>query len=721
MGHHDTHWELWNRSNALVKGWIIGSLTEQTLGSILNNCLKDNVDFSAKDIWDELQIVYGSAVLPRRQTIHSPEHVPPPPQTPLPVDITYDTRPPNPYVHVPLTPEEILEGQEQDKEDARNVMLEATQVRNWKEVCRLLSTYDDFTAMDIIDKNGNTAFHIAVGTTKKGEVIKKLMDLTPPNTPFDVRNLDGSTLLHIASIVGNTEAAKILVEKNRDILYIKDNQGQTPLAIALSNMHTETSQLLLEQIRTDTMFSGRSGDELLISAISANNFSLANDHLAWRYRTFHSDAVLMAIAQNFPCELSVVVEYIGLFHEETITKTIFERVAGFLLPVFELMEAVPLCGRWVYLALVQLFAGILWIIIMLFPEILKKFVWLFVKHRVQLHKHALELLQQVNSKIKQLDDTDSHRDYYTNPIHEAVRQNAYEMVEEIVQEFPDAMSSANNDGHDIIQNAVINRSEKVYNLLYQMSEHKNVYKTIRDSSGNNLLHLAGRLAPTHKLNHISGAALQIQRELQWFKEVEGFVCPLNIKQKNIFDETPQMVFTREHKELVIEGERWMKATAESYTITAALITTIVFAAAITVPGGNNQVTGKPVFTNETAFTIFAISDAISLFAAVTSLLMFLSILTTRYNEGDFLRKLPTKLIFGLVTSFISTTAMIIAFGATLYLEFGQSNSKILGTIVALTCVPIICFAILQFSLIIDLMRATYFRSIFGKQRNRHFY
>ncbi|CAH1448919.1 unnamed protein product [Lactuca virosa] len=254
-----------------------------------------------------------------------------------------------------------------------------------------------------------------------------------------------------------------------------------------------------------------------------------------------------------------------------------------------------------------------------------------------------------------------------------------------------------------------------------MSEHKNGYRTIKDPYQNNLLHLAGRLAPSSKLDLISGAFLQIQRELQWFNEVQGYVSPLIVKQKNFFNETPQMVFTREHKDLVIEGEKWLKATAESYTIAAALITTIVFAAAITVPGGNNQDTGIPVFTNNIAFTVFAISDAISLFAAVTSLLMFLSILTARYAEQDFLLMLPTKLIIGLATLFISTTAMLVASGATLYLVFGQSNSKILITIVVFTCLPIVAFVTLQSRLLIDLMSATYGRSMFGKKRDRPFY
>lgn len=205
------------------------------------------------------------------------------------------------------------------------------------------------------------------------------------------------------------------------------------------------------------------------------------------------------------------------------------------------------------------------------------------------------------------------------------------------------------------------------------------------------------------------------------QEVEGFVCPLNMIQKNSFGETPKMVFTREHRELVTEGEKWIKATAESYTITAALITTIMFAAAITVPGGNNQDTGIPVFSNNKAFAIFAISDAISLFTSTTSLLMFLSILTARFSEEDFLFNLPTKLIIGLATLFISTTAMIVAFGATLFLVFGQNDSWILIPISALTCLPITCFVTLQFPLIADLTMSTYGRSIFGKQGDDPFY
>lgn len=59
-------------------------------------------------------------------------------------------------------------------------------------------------------------------------------------------------LLHVAAIIGNTEAVDILVAKSRDLQLAKDNQGPTPLAIALSNMlHIETAQKLLQHINTN--------------------------------------------------------------------------------------------------------------------------------------------------------------------------------------------------------------------------------------------------------------------------------------------------------------------------------------------------------------------------------------------------------------------------------------------------------------------------------------
>ncbi|KAK1419706.1 hypothetical protein QVD17_28979 [Tagetes erecta] len=332
------------------------------------------------------------------------------------------------------------------------------------------------------------------------------------------------------------------------------------------------------------------------------------------------------------------------------------------------------------------------------------------------HNIAFLVLKLICEEVSELKD--HHKRHYGEATIAGVKSDTPEVVRHIIQTFPQAIWTGwtGDNTYSFSQLSIINRSEKVYNFLVHEVTHEKYYHTIaKDKQGNNLLHLAGQLAPPDKLNTVTGAALQMQRELQWFEEVKKFIRPKDREAKNNKQETPITVFRKAHKDLRKEGEEWMKKTADSYTITAALIITIVFAAAITVPGGNNGDSGKPILESNPGFVIFVVSDAISLFTSTTSLLFFLSILTARYAEEDFLYKLPKRLILGLVMLFVSVTTMTIAFSATLYISFGQGKSWILLLIAALACLPIAAFVTLQLPLLVDLISSTYGQGIFGKR------
>lgn len=125
--------------------------------------------------------------------------------------------------------------------------------------------------------------------------------------------------------------------------------------------------------------------------------------------------------------------------------------------------------------------------------------------------------------------------------------------------------------------------------------------------------------------------------------------------------TAQKLFSKNHKDLVKEGERSMKDTATSCTVAGALIVTMMFGAAFTVPGGIRGDTSFLMFLKKPLFTVFIISDSVSLFSSTTSVMIFLGILTSRYAGEDFLKSLPTKTILGLSTLFFSIASMMIAF------------------------------------------------------------
>jgi hypothetical protein len=202
------------------------------------------------------------------------------------------------------------------------------------------------------------------------------------------------------------------------------------------------------------------------------------------------------------------------------------------------------------------------------------------------------------------------------------------------------------------------------------------------------------------------------------QEVESIGIPRCKEYLNTDDLTPRELFTKNHIDLKKEGEKWMKGTATSCTVVGALIVTIMFAAAFTVPGGNNQDTGFPIFLDERLFMLFIISDALSLFSSTTSVVMFLGILTSRYAEDDFLESLPKKMIIGLSTLFFSIAAMMIAFSTALLIMLQGQYSWIIIPVICLASVPVTLFILMQFPLLVDMYMSTYGPGIFDKKMER---
>lgn len=138
-----------------------------------------------------------------------------------------------------------------------------------------------------------------------------------------------------------------------------------------------------------------------------------------------------------------------------------------------------------------------------------------------MHQQALELVKCLCRKLEYLPDKEAS-DMYSNSILEAAKNGIHEVVELIIEMFPVSVYYTDTDtGLNIFHLAVINRYENVFNLFYQLSDCKHIFDDSIDFKGNNLMHLSARLAPSHKLNLVPGAALQMQRELQWFKVIKN--------------------------------------------------------------------------------------------------------------------------------------------------------------------------------------------------------
>ncbi|XLU71667.1 hypothetical protein S245_030720 [Arachis hypogaea] len=135
----------------------------------------------------------------------------------------------------------------------------------------------------------------------------------------------------------------------------------------------------------------------------------------------------------------------------------------------------------------------------------------------------------------------------------AQRGNATFIVEALKAQFS-LLWTWNKDERRIFSVAVQYRQASIYNLLHGLTL-KPSFPSSYDAYGNYMLHMAGKLAPPEQLNPIPGTLLQMQRELQWFKEVESITPPKVKEQLNSNNLTPRELFTKQHRDLVKEGEK----------------------------------------------------------------------------------------------------------------------------------------------------------------------
>ncbi|KAG8368358.1 hypothetical protein BUALT_Bualt15G0037200 [Buddleja alternifolia] len=173
-------------------------------------------------------------------------------------------------------------------------------------------------------------------------------------------------------------------------------------------------------------------------------------------------------------------------------------------------------------------------------------------------------------------------------LHEAAKQGNVELIDMIARSDPHLLLRVDKNHHTILHTAILYRQERVFTLILQIGHLKGMLATSVDKDGNNILHLAGKLAPPRRLKVVSGAAFQMERELLWFavrteqrnpppplllmsivfffstrhtyllmQEVKRVVPLSYSKMKNKDGQKPREVFSKEHQPMLKDGEKWI--------------------------------------------------------------------------------------------------------------------------------------------------------------------
>ncbi|PWA84044.1 Ankyrin repeat-containing protein [Artemisia annua] len=475
-------------------------------------------------------------------------------------------------------------------------LYEASIKGDWNAALVILEGRDHLVKCSIT-YNCETMLHVATSAQNVNFVknlVAKMQD-----TDLEYHNkLTGNTALGLAAITGNIEIAETMVARNPNLLTILTGHDVIPLYMAALHGHRDMVSYLYNQMKNyDCKWTDTHKRWVYVKCVDSDLFGIDNN--------FNSFAdIALQIFQDHP----------GPALEETQT------VLGILAQKPSALNEAK-------------------------QPIMRRIISSFSLRPAANESEAMILLRKILESIheKPMDEVNrilrgpatfigpsQMRVYTSRVLFVAAEKGNTKFIVELIRRYPDLIWKQNDDEVSLFHVAASHRHQDIYNLLYEIGSMKDLIVVQKDKKENNMLHLVAKKVEKSRIQDVSGAAFQMQRELLWYKNKRG--------------QTPHEVFTNTHEKLVSDGEKWMRGTASKCMLVATLIATIVFGVAYTIPGGYDEKLGVPIFRHNVPFLVFVVLDAISLVLSSTSILVFLSILTSCYSQEDFIDSLPKKLM-----------------------------------------------------------------------------
>ncbi|XP_038718185.1 ankyrin repeat-containing protein ITN1-like [Tripterygium wilfordii] len=655
-----------------------------------------------------------------------------------------------------------------EDENISKTLFQFAMKREWDNVVELCKKQEG--ALDKqVTKSGDTALHIAVSDSREG-VVKQLVGLIKkksyPSDSLRNTNDEGNTVLHTAAKLGSVTMCKDIAKADATLVFTVNQEGETPLFLAAHHRNKEAFIWLynfacregeMTHIRT------KDGDTILHSAINGEYFDIAfhiialdkdlvNAHnkkgetplhiLARKPNVFQSYRHLRMWEKIiYNCTLVTQVKVNHRQHSKNpenrtvIPGNGMEQREGKKIDIESQKGSTNIIRNMSekkekHIRSVQVLDQLLedadldtYLSSGRHPEpesndeTTPYVSEVPPDHEVCMQESPSTAKQNTsNGKSTTGDDergdgkeTNKTDDMVTEtPILVAAKNGITEIVDKILKKVPVAIHDVDTDRKNIALLAVENRQPDVYRLLLKSNilMKANVLGSV-DKEGNSALHLAARLGE-RKPWHIPGAALQMQWEVKWYEVLTCSKIILHVVDRcNKYGKTPEDIFTKTHKDLVKDGGEWLNNTSQSCSVVAALVATVAFATSATVPGGIKDANGTPVLERQPAFKLFAVSSLVALCFSVTSVVMFLAILTSRRQPKDFGRDLPIKLLFGLTSLFVSIASILICFCAGHFFILRDELKHAALPVYAVTCLPVTFFAMAQFPLYLDLIWVTF--------------
>ncbi|KAF7147491.1 hypothetical protein RHSIM_Rhsim03G0047000 [Rhododendron simsii] len=214
--------EAWERSNNLVRGWILVTLSEDIRPQLVLS------SESAKGLWTRLEEIFD----PTRSTW------------------------------------QLDEGMEYRQ--GHYLALQKAAINGDWDKAREIIERDPDAVRTHITPTLQTALHIAIssGSAGRNRIVRKLLEKMTPQDVVDLVDNAGGTALFEAVVVGNMAGARMLVYKNSDLPNISDKYGIMPLHWAAMCGFREMVLYLMELTSEDILFANDYAGGLLLCLLT---------------------------------------------------------------------------------------------------------------------------------------------------------------------------------------------------------------------------------------------------------------------------------------------------------------------------------------------------------------------------------------------------------------------------------------------------------------------
>ncbi|XP_058193373.1 uncharacterized protein LOC131310399 isoform X2 [Rhododendron vialii] len=322
---------------------------------------------------------------------------------------------------------------------------------DWVAAEAFFNQYKDALTAQI-NKNSETALHVAAGAGRSSKLIyfvEKLVERISRLSPEALKIPDhfGRTPLHAAAWVGNTEAVKILLEREKSLLDIRA-QVWSALDMVARNAKKDTLIYLLEATKDDPLSrlfpDDDSAAHFLVQVIASGYYDIALN-LVEKY-----PSLATSIRPDGDCGLKALAKKVSAFKSGSNHRW-WQRIIYDYLVTTE--ESTSHIRGDIENAVDE-------------PAVTR-----------QRCKHLVEYFYTLGAYNLRAKDA----------LLTAAKLGIHEVLEEIVGSFPDLIWATDERGLNLFQIAVVERHANVFNLIYQMGDNQQLLVQMRDPSGNNLL------------------------------------------------------------------------------------------------------------------------------------------------------------------------------------------------------------------------------------------